>query len=121
MYEIKTDLKKNRLYLTLNEKKRTRVEQVLPEMEAACRQMISGFTCVSKLCKNHPARAETEDLFQRAQEILLKYGVSWVVRVKKEVREGERLKMEMLGIKNGYPITYASTIRQAEKMLDQDL
>ena len=121
MYEIKTDLKKNRLYITLNEKRRARIEQVLPHIETACRQLISGFTCVAGFSKNHIARAQTEDLFQKVQDILLKYGVSRLVRVKKEVREGERLQMEMLGIKHGYPITYASNIRQAEKILDQDL
>jgi hypothetical protein len=121
MYEIKIDQKKNRLYINMNEKKRTNIEQALPQIEAACRQLVSGFTCVTKLSKHHPARAETEDLFQKSQEILLEYGVSRVVRVKGKVSENERLAMKMRGVKDGYPITYASTTREAEKILDRDL
>ncbi|MBN1932562.1 MAG: hypothetical protein JW786_13245 [Desulfobacterales bacterium] len=121
MYEIKTDLKKNRLYLIFGEMDRAEVQQAVKEIEEACKTLIHGFTCLTVLRKEQGVKQQDDDLIYEAQEIVTRYGVSKVVRVLSNENAFVQRQLDVLIVKPEYHVEYKDSIEEAEKILDGDV
>ena len=118
MHEIKTDLKKNRLYLIIGEMDRAEMQQAVEEIEEACKTLIHGFTCLTVLRKERGVKQQDDDLIYEAQEIVTRYGVSKVARVLSNENTFVQRQMDVLIVKPEYHVEYKNSIQEAERILD---
>lgn len=118
MYDINTNRNKNRLYIILNELSRTELSEVTEAIENACNTLIPGFTCITAFKKGRIITNQDEDFIYLAQEIVFRYGVSKVVRVISQDSPIGQRQLNRLSINAEYPVEYAGSIEEAEKILD---
>ena len=119
MSEIKIDVQKNRLYLTLTAWKRADMPTYVRKIESACRKLNPGFTCLTVFRKKGKLSRKDNDLFFNTTGLISAYGASKVVIIYKDASRG---KNSLGAIPRGYeafiPVQQALNKKQAENILD---
>ncbi len=119
MYEVRSDLKKNRLYLTLTHPIDDDIDEAVKSIEQACCQLKPYFTCLNDIRNCASFLKRNESLIEKTQKAIWEMGVSKVVRVILPSIPGQ-YQLEMLGIVNlKYQADYATSIQAAERILDR--
>ena len=117
MYTVKTDQKKNRLYIILGKSNQNRIRAYVEEIEQACRELVPGFTCLAALQNDGMLRQEDEDILFSTEDLLYAYGVSKIVRVRKNRSVFDRDRHSILDL-DKIVVQNAKTICEAEEILD---
>ena len=115
MLEVKVDLLKNRLYITLGRIQRNKVKNAHEVVEKAAKKLAPGFTCVTRIIDARDIDQNDIDEIKRIQIMLAERGMSKAVRVGME--DGKVL-LNQVGKDTGYIASNAATLGKAEQMLD---
>ena len=118
MYQVRTDPKKNRLYLTFAEPNRQELRKALKEVEELCLTLQPNFTCLTDLRSCMPIAEENKDLFERKQNRMWGLGVGKTVRVIPDSDLGMTLVQSLRSITVQYQTDYVTSIQEAETILD---
>ena len=118
MYKVRTDFKKNRLYLTFAETNRQEFRKALKEVEKLCLTLQPNFTCLTDLRGCMPITDENKDLFERKQNRMWGLGVGKTVRVIPDSNVGTPLEQSLRSIPVQYQTDYVTSIQEAETILD---
>jgi hypothetical protein len=123
MHQVRVDIEKNRLYIILggtptDEEARQTVREVMDAVD----KLKSGFDVINDVSALQPLTPEGSEQIIRAQQYIQKAGVRRVVRV---VGKLEIIKMQFrrtamrAGYTSGTDANIATSIEQAERMLDR--
>ena len=118
MYQVRTDSRKNRLYLTFAEPNRQDLTRALKEVEKLCLTLQSNFTCLTDLRNCMPISEENKDLFEKKQNRMWGLGVGKAVRVIADSDLGMTFERFLRSIPVQYPTEYVTSIQEAENILD---
>ncbi len=118
MYQVRTDFKKNRLYLTFAEPNRQELKKALKEVEKLCLTLQPNFTCLIDFRNCMPITEENKDLFERKQNRMWGLGVGKTVRVIPDSDVGMTLMQSLRSIAVQYQTDYVTSIQEAENILD---
>jgi hypothetical protein len=118
MYQVRTDFKKNRLYLTFTEPNRQELRKVLREVEKMCLTLQPNFTCLTDLRNCMPITEENKDLIEKKQNRMWGLGVGKTVRVIPDSEVGMTLVQSLRSITVQYQTDYVTSIQEAETILD---
>jgi chorismate mutase len=119
LYDIIADIRKNRLYITLegsfNDDEASQVAKVAVEKAQKLRP---GFDVITDISEFQPATFEGTKEVQAVQEMLVKLGVNRIIRVVGKSIIGQmqfRRTLKSIGL----VAETAPTVEEAEKMLNQ--
>jgi hypothetical protein len=118
MYQVRTDSRKNRLYLTFAEPNRQDLRKALKEVEKLCLTLQANFTCLTDLRNCTPITEENKDLFEKKQNRMWGLGVGKTVRVIADSELGMTLARSLRSISVQYATDYVTSIQEAENILD---
>ena len=116
MFNVRIDLIKNRLYLTLGCIQKNRVKYVLTVIENAAKKLDPGFTCVTRIIDARNINASDVDDIKSIQGRLVACGMSRVVRVGNE--HGKQL-LHLVGAELKTISQDADNLEEAEFLLDE--
>ncbi|MGM0453238.1 MAG: hypothetical protein ACQERN_08745 [Thermodesulfobacteriota bacterium] len=116
MLDVKVDLLKNRLYLTIGRLQQNSLEKSFTAIENAVKKLTSGFTCITRIIEVRDVDEKDIENIEKIQKLLADYGLAKAVRLGSE--QGTQIltfpRKDM-----GYTATTARTMAEAEKILDQ--
>jgi len=115
MLEVKVDLLKNRLYITLGRIQKSKVKNAYEVVEKAAKKLAPGFTCVTRIIDARDIDENDIEEIKRIQIMLGDRGMSKAVRIGME--DGKQL-LNQVGKDTEYNATDAATLDKAEQMLD---
>jgi hypothetical protein len=122
MFEAESDVRNNRLYLTLNGRiEREELETAADEAVAEADRLRGGFDIINDLSGFAPPSPEAAKPIKRAQAELVEMGVDRVVRVVDEetsqvvVRAFDRRSKDV-----GYSGETAPSVAEAERLLEEE-
>ena len=120
MHEVKADLNKNRIYITIGKiDSEAEMKSIVDEVKFECRKLKKAFTCLTDL-RNYEYQDEIfEHYIKEAQEALLAAGMLKVVRVHRKVGVLGHLQFETVSLDLGYRAKNVTSIEEAEKILDE--
>jgi hypothetical protein len=119
MSEIKIDVRKNRMYLTLTAWKRADMPAYVRKIESACRKLNPGFTCLTVFRKKGKLSRKDNDLFINTTGLISAYGASQVVIIYKDTGSRNNSIAEIPhGHKAFIPVQRALNKEQGENILD---
>ena len=116
MLEVKVDLLKNRLYITIGRIQRNKVKNSSDIVEKAVAKLEPGFTCLSRIIDARDIDQNDIEEIKKIQMMLAKSGMAKAVRV--GVENG-KLLLNRVGKDTEYIASDATTLEEAEKMLDE--
>ncbi len=119
MYQIRTDSRKNRLYLTFEDPNRQEIRKALHEIEKLCLTLHPNFTCLTDLRKCKSITEESKDLFEKKQNRMWGLGVGKTVRVIPGTDAGLILLNFLRSITTQCLTDYVTSIQEAETILDR--
>ena len=115
MLEVKIDLLKNRLYITLGRIQKQKVKNAHEVVEKAAKKLAPGFTCVTRIFDARDIDQNDIDEIKKIQTLLTELGMSKAVRIGME--DGKEL-LHQVGKDATYVASEAATLDQAEQILD---
>ena len=115
MLEVKVDLLKNRLYITLGRIQKNKVKNAHEVVEKAAKKLSPGFTCVTRIFDARDIDQNDIDEIKKIQVMLADRGMSKAVRIGME--DGKVL-LNQVGKDTEYVAADAATLNQAEQILD---
>ena len=115
MLEVKVDLLKNRLYITLGRVQKNKVKNAHEVVEKAAKKLAPGFTCVTRIIDARDIDQTDIDEIKKIQIMLADCGMSKAVRIGME--DGKVL-LNQVGKDTEYVASDAATLEKAEQMLD---
>ena len=121
MNRISADIRKNRIYICLEQAERKEINQIIELIEKECRKLRRGFSCVTDISNYVPISETDEDLLIQAQIMLWQAGMTNVVRVRSAGAhsiQGELQFEKASRLSAGYSAVSADSIEEAEKLLD---
>ncbi len=120
MHDVRADLNKNRIYITIGKiENEAEMQSIVDEVKSECPKLKNGFTCLTDL-RNYEYQDEIfEKYIKEAQEALLAEGMSKVVRVHRKVGVLGHLQFETVSLDLGYRAQNVTSIEEAEKILDE--
>lgn len=118
MHEIKADFLKNRLYITLRESDGTKMNSYVNEIEHACKELTPGFTCIAVFPGGNAPQQKDHDLVMNTKDLIYAYGAVKIVRVRKSGSAAILVKRAGLNMPGNIKVEDATTIQEAEKILD---
>ncbi len=121
MYNIRVDLKKNRLYVCVGESGPPEMKGFLEKLERSCGKLLSGFTCIAEIPKSGSFQQQYQDLLFSTEDLIVAFGVSKVVRVTNNKFTPDVLEDRGLDNAQDYQVEYVSTLDEAEELLDKKL
>ncbi len=116
MIEVKTDLLKNRLYITFGRIFPNTIDDIIDKISKVAWDLRPGFTCITRITDIREPDEEEFIRITKIQDYLLSIGISKVVRVGYKV--GTEL-LEKTSREVGYTSETASSIKEAERILDE--
>jgi hypothetical protein len=120
MYEVTSDTDKNRLYITLGELSSELIKPILKDLAANVTRLKPDFTCLVDIRKmSVDAEAKGIEYIEIIQGALSDAGMKQVIRVVNEDNIQPYKKMDNSSQALGYPSDPATTIEEAEKILDK--
>jgi len=118
MHKVKADFSKNRLYITLGRLETGEAAVAAEAVIKECGRLKKGFTVVTDVSNFVPIDIYEQKQITKAQEHLVKSGMSKSVRVIGTSPIGQ-LQMNRLSRKVGYSSDRFETIKEAEASLDK--
>ena len=118
MYRARTDLKKNRLYLTITEPNRKTLIKALKEVEQLCLALKPNFTCLTDLRNCEIISESDQDIIEKAQNRMWGLGLGKAVRIISDTNTDKSLVDILRAISAEYPIAYVKSVQDAEEILD---
>jgi hypothetical protein len=115
MLDVKVNLLKNRLYITLGRVRRDKVTEAAKQVAAEVCKLDPGFTCIARIVDIRDIDESDISEIRRIQELLASHGMSKVIRV--GVDDGKQLLDDIAKGLN-YITGFASTLEEAEASLD---
>ncbi len=116
-FNLRIDPAKNRLYLSLQgHLPEATTLKAVDEIIACVSDLKPGFTVVSDVATFEPATPKGAEDIKQAQAFLARNGLGRVVRV---IADGHELELARTGRPAGYLAETASSIEEAEALLDQ--
>ncbi len=121
MYDIRTDSKKNRLYLTITDELNG-VEAALAAEEViqAIEDLTPGFTVIDNLSEALPISADATKHIKRAQLAIAEKGVKKVVRVVSNIVGAMQMKRIQHETGVTYEVIQTTSLEEAERLLDEE-
>lgn len=116
MLNVRVDLIKNRLYLTLGCIHKNKADKSLRLIEPAAQKLDRGFTCVTRIIDAREIDASDIADIKKIQERLLAWGMSRIVRVGHA--PGRQL-LHLLGTELQAISLDADSLEDAERLLDE--
>lgn len=116
MLEVKVDLLKNRLYITLGRIQKNKVKNAHEVVGKAAKKLAPGFTCVTRIFDARDIDQNDIDEIKKIQVMLADLGMAKAVRIGME--DGKVL-LNQVGENATYVAAEAATLDQAEKILDR--
>jgi hypothetical protein len=120
MHEVRADLDKNRMYITIGRIENEAEKQALVEdVKNECAKLDHGFTALTDL-RNYQYQGEAfERYIKELQEACIARGMSEVVRVHRWSGLLGHMEFETVSLDVGYSGKNVTTIEEAEKILDR--
>jgi hypothetical protein len=121
MYMIRSDKEKNRLYITLGKMVDGEVRGLIKEITHNAAALKSGFTCLVDI-RNMDITYSEKQMYTMELVMggLLDAGMGRVVRVVSKKNKISQMRMEQESRALGYRARPASTIEEAERILDEE-
>ncbi len=119
MHAVKVDLTKNRLYITLDgfntpEEARKIADEVIEKAKT----LRPGFFAINDIRTFKAGTPDSAEQIKRASEFLMGKGMRHLIRVTGESRIAS-MQVDRMAKEAGYIAEIASTVEEAEKILDQ--
>lgn len=119
MHDVKTDIGKNRIYITIGKLEgETEMQTVAQKVKTECMKLKKGFTCITDLRKYELQDEQFETYVKETQETMIKAGLSSVVRVRRETGLLGHFQFDNVSMDVGYHAENVTTMEEAEKLLD---
>lgn len=115
MLDVRIDLIKNRLYLTLGWTQRDKLNKAFPAIAKAANKLSPGFSCITRVIDGRGIQTSDITEIQKVQQYLIDCGMRRVVRVGEET--GKRL-LRLAGMQYESICTEAASPEEAETLLD---
>lgn len=115
---VRTNNLKNRLYITLKDWDPVNRSAYVQDIESACRDLVFGFSCLIVLTKNGLVRQIDKDLLFCTTDLISAYGAAKVVVVRKPSATMRIFRESPFSVHSFFPIEQASSIKEAESILD---
>ena len=115
MLEVKVDLLKNRLYITLGRIQKNKVKSAHEVVGKAAKKLAPGFTCVTRIVDARDIDQNDIDEIKEIQAMLADLGMAKAVRI--GMADGKQL-LNQVGKNTLYGTEDAATLDQAEQLLD---
>ncbi len=121
MYMIRANVEKNRLYITLGKMGDPDIRGLVKEITHCASGLKPGFTCLVDI-RNMDITYSERQMFTMELIMggLIDAGMSRVVRVVSKKNKISQMKMEQGSRALGYRARPASTIEEAENILDEE-
>lgn len=121
MYMIKSNIEKNRLYITLGKMDDPEIRGLIKDITYNAAQLKPGFTCLVDI-RNMDIKYSEKQMFTMELIMggLIDSGMGRVVRVVSKKNKISQMKMEQESRALGYRARPASTIEEAERILDEE-
>jgi hypothetical protein len=116
MLEIKVDVLKNRLYLTLGRVRKDKVADSAKQIEEQIHRLDAGFSCIARILDVRDIDEHDIRQIMNIQDLLAEKGMARVVRV--GIEEGKKL-LDSIGQDVGYIALSADDLEEAESILDE--
>ena len=116
MLEIKVDILKNRLYLTLGRVRKDKVADSSKRIEEEIHRLDQGFSCITRIVDVRDIDENDIHEIIKIQDLLSEKGMSRAVRV--GIEAGKEL-LDRIGEDAGYVALTADNLEEAEKILDE--
>jgi len=116
MLEIKIDLLKNRLYITIGRVRKDKVADSARQIEEEIRKLEPGFTCITRMIDVREIDENDVRAIIDIQDLLAERGMSKAVRVGDDA--GKEL-LDRIGHDVSYIALSAETLEEAEQILDE--
>ena len=116
MFEVKTNLLKNRLYLTFGRIAPDKLNEMKNKVFEAVEKLEPGFTCVTRIVDHREFSIADVEHHKSIQEFLKAKGVSKVVRI--GVESGKEFLAELSEI-TGYQAHTANSLEEADLFLNK--
>lgn len=115
MLEVKVDLLKNRLYITVGRIQKNKVKNAHEVVGKAARKLTPGFTCVTRIFDARDIDENDIAEIKEIQIMLADLGMAKAVRI--GMADGKQL-LNQVGENSLYGAEDAATLDQAEQLLD---
>lgn len=121
MYMIKSNIEKNRLYITLGKMDDPEIRGLIKDITHNASKLKRGFTCLVDI-RNMDIKYSEKQMFTMELIMggLIDAGMGRVVRVVSKKNKISQMKMEHGSRALGYRARPASTIEEAERFLDEE-
>jgi len=116
MLQIKVDVLKNRLYLTLGRVRKDKVTDSSKQIREEIHRLDAGFSCIARILDVRDIDRNDIQEIMKIQDLLAEKGMARVVRV--GIEEGKEL-LDRIGQDVGYIALTADDLEEAEKILDE--
>lgn len=116
MLQIKVDVLKNRLYLTLGRVRKDKVTDSSKQIGEEIHRLDTGFSCIARILDVRDIDGNDIQEIMKIQDLLAEKGMARVVRV--GIEEGKEL-LDRIGQDVGYIALTADDLEEAEKILDE--
>lgn len=117
--EIRADIKKNRLYITMKNLNDAQMEALISRIDMECSKLQKGFSCLNDITDYDPSSLESESLLVKAQQTLWQAGLGVIVRISRnENLEGHYQLEKASKLSAGYSAIVVSSPSEAEEVLD---
>jgi len=115
MLEVKVDLLKNRLYITVGRIQKNKVNNAHEVVGKAANKLTPGFTCVTRIFDARDIDENDIHQIKKIQAMLADLGMAKAVRI--GMADGKQL-LNQAGKEAAYDADDAATLEQAEQILD---
>ena len=121
MYNVKADIEKNRIYITIGQLEGESAMQALAQtVKTECQKLKKGFTCITDLRKYEVQDDRFENYVKQTQEAMIEAGMSKVVRVRRETGLLGHFQFDNASMDVGYHAENVTSMEDAEKILDEN-
>ncbi|MCD6585118.1 MAG: hypothetical protein J7K96_05080 [Desulfobacteraceae bacterium] len=121
MYDVKADIDRNRITITIgNLEDEAEMQTLAQAVKAECQKLKKGFTCITDLRKYEVQDDMFEDYVKETQEAMIHAGLAKVVRVRRETGLLGHFQFDNASMDVGYHAENVTTMEAAEKILDEN-
>jgi hypothetical protein len=119
MYDVKANIEKNRITITIGKIKGEAAMQALSQtVISECQKLKKGFTCITDLRKYEVQDDQFEYYVKQTQEAMIAAGLTKVVRVRRETGLLGHFQFDNASMDVGYHAENVTAMAEAEKILD---
>ena len=109
---------KNRLYITVGDLNQADMRAYVRNIESACNELVSGFTCLIVLQKKGMVRQKDEDFLFSTTDLISAYGAEKIAYVRKTNGNAKMSRISPFNFQTFTPVEHVVSIQEAEDFLD---